>query len=445
MGGLPQPVLGQQRALPKHCRSALELAVQCRHGKMPAQCHECARCVHGKQRQECRDCNAASRRWCPHNKRKHDCNQCSGCPHNRVKRCCKDCNGSAVCAHGRLRKNCRECCRVSLNEKCPHGRSRNRCNECRGLMGGHNVPSSSSSEHSVVSSGMHGHGCVSVGPPLQPPALDSGEGAGAGLGHESLAGLEDQHKQLSAEDASALDTPSHNAMMVHAQSAMQVLVHGQSAMQVLGEISSSSIAHEHTPFGSSLNSLKAHAVSPSHSHAHSHAQKVPPPASQEHSVGSAGMVEAGVGTGDDGASSLPPLRLCPHSKPRGECVECVKALALGVPHAPGGLGLDVGKKRPRDEYCLASSAKSDTTADDLKSPGAAGGGASAGDLLQHVPLSPAPSDGVICEHHRLRSDCESCIACRHGKMKSKCKECAVCEAHNRLRHDCRECNSGSRR
>jgi len=125
---------------------------KCRHGKMPVQCHACARCVHGKQRQECRDCNAASRRWCPHNKRKHDCNQCSGCPHNRVKRCCKDCNGSAVCAHGRLRKNCRECCRVSLNEKCPHGCSRNRRNECRGLMGCHNVPSSSSSEHSVVSS-----------------------------------------------------------------------------------------------------------------------------------------------------------------------------------------------------------------------------------------------------------------------------------------------------
>lgn len=114
------------RTLPKHCRQAVENAEQCRHGKPPSQCHECARCPHGRQRQECKECNSNSRRWCPHNKRKHDCRECSGCPHNRVRRECKDCSGSAVCVHGRLRKNCRECKRTSAVEKCEHLRPRKR-------------------------------------------------------------------------------------------------------------------------------------------------------------------------------------------------------------------------------------------------------------------------------------------------------------------------------
>ena len=434
MAGLPHPVPGQPRALPKHCRSALELAAQCRHGKMPAQCHECARCPHGKQRQECRDCNAASRRWCPHFKRKHDCKECSGCPHNRVKRCCKDCNGSAVCSHGRLRKNCRDCNQSSANP-CPHGRSRNRCDECRAgmtgaalvVVGGPNVAHAPSTEHSVSMGMPHD-------PRLPPNAPDSVEGAGAGLGHEPLSALEDQHKQLSGDDASVLADPSH------------------SAMQVLGvdQMSASSIQHEHMHF-SPAHALKVHALSPSH------VPKVPRSASQEHGIGSVGLVEAEVCAVDDGTSPLRPLRLCPHSKPRGECGECVKNLGLGLasPYTPVGLGHEVGTKRPLDEFSPAASAKTNE-ADVLKSPGAVGGSGSAADmllqhahmppaLLLHAHMPPAPSDGVICEHNRLRSHCDHCTACRHGKMKSKCKECAVCEAHGRLRHDCRECNSGSRR
>lgn len=406
MGSTPPLMQGHPRVLPKHCRSALELAEQCRHGKQPAQCHECARCPHGKQRQECRDCNASSRRWCPHSKRKHDCKECSGCPHNRVKRCCKDCSGSAVCAHGRLRKNCREC--LKTNDKCPHGRVRSRCNDCRSVGG--SVGSASSSEHGGVPLGMVPDARQVPLPP--PPPLDGPgvENGGGGMGHDSLSALEDHHKMTHPDDGGVL--PEQGAMQ------MLVVEHGPT----------SAVPHDPMQMPSG-HGLKMHSSTPSHT------PKVHRPSSQ------GGVVDTGVVVVDDGTSSLPPLRLCPHGKPTRECGECVKTLNMpSTPSTPGSLGHEVGKKRPRHDF---GGNKGDGT-DELKAQGLVGVNGGAGELLA-AHMTGAPSDGVVCEHNRLRSQCENCTACRHHKMKSKCKECALCEAHGRLRHDCRDCNSGSRR
>jgi hypothetical protein len=408
---------GDGRVLPKHCRSAVESALQCRHGKLPAQCHECARCPHGKQRQECRECNSASRRWCPHNKRKHDCKDCSGCPHNKVKRCCKACNGSAVCPHGRLRKNCRECIRASAHDKCIHGRARARCSECRPTAA--SAGSAVQSEHVIVMSvslAADSRQTLPQQPP--PPSLDGSEGGGAGLGHEALAALEDQHKQMTADDASGLQDS------------------GQVGLQVLGVDMGASGLPSHVPLqpSAALGGGRAHPPASSVS------PKVSRPMAPDLGIGG-GVVEHGVTGVDDVTSSLPPLRLCPHEKPKGECGDCaVKALMPSSP-VQGALGQEMGKKRLDDFETGGGGGKIDGT-DVIKTLVVTGHAPTSDLLVAHMASAP---DGGLCEHNRARNQCDSCSMCRHSKMKSKCKECALCETHGRLRHDCRECNAGSRR
>jgi len=412
---LPVPVQqqGHQRVLPKHCRSALELAPLCRHNKVPAHCHECKRCPHGKQHQECKDCNSSSRRWCPHNKRKHDCKVCSGCPHNKVKRCCKECSGSAVCEHGRLKKNCRECLSASANDKCHHGLARSRCSDCGQIAG-----SVGAAEHCV------GPMVAELRQPPPPP--ESADGPGGGLCHEQLDTFDEQHRHLTADDGSLLFERRTSAVL-------GLMDHGQVAMQILSadQVPSSAMPHDsmHIPAG---HGIKVHTQNSTSQQGNE--PLVPHDGTHDASLLAPAVLDPGVDIVDDDTASLPPLRLCPHGKPKNECGECVK---MGTPTMPGAIGQDSGKKRLRDDFGVANSS------DMLKTQGGGASG-STGELLSSS-LTDVLLDGELCEHNRLRSQCDICSLCRHGRIKNRCRECALCEAHGRLRYDCRECNSGSLR
>ena len=268
---------------------------------------------------------------------------------------------------------------------------------------------------SLIHDSRHG---PSVPPP--PPPLDGAEGAGGTLSHESLAALEDQHKQMLADDGSVLSDQ------------------GQGSMQVLGidQVSGSNMASDamHIPPGHGIK-LDPSSTSPS--------AKMLRPASQDAAVGAPGVADACLGAAVDVAtSSLPPLRLCAHGKPTGECADCLKITSAPVSPTHGAALHEGAKKRRRDDDCVAPGCKVDgaDVAGMLKSPAIVVASGVAGDLV-----ASNPSDGLVCEHNRLRSHCECCGVCRHGKMKNKCKECVVCAAHGRLRHDCRDCNAGSRR
>ena len=149
----------------------------------------------------------------------------------------------------------------------------------------------------------------------QPVTLDGAEG------HDALAALDEQHKQMSAEDGSSL----HDSSI---------------GLQVFGadQVSASGVV--------APKLLRAHDPGPA----------------------AGGLIEPGVvSTGDDGSAALPATRLCPHGKPsRNECEECNKALSLQMQSMP--LEQELGKKRPRDE--LSGYSKGET-ADMIKPAGMA--------------------------------------------------------------------------
>ena len=176
------------------------------------------------------------------------------------------------------------------------------------------------------------HGSIMV-PDVRLPALTTPVPLDGAEGHEALAALDEQHKHVSAEDGSGLHDPSVG---------MQVLS--------VDQISTSGVV--------ALKLVRGH----------------------DPGAVAAGLMEPGVvGTGDDGSSALPALRLCAHGKSsRNECDECIKALALQMQSTPNALEQESGKKRPRDD--LAGCSKGET-ADIMKTASVALASCATSELL----------------------------------------------------------------